>query len=31
MPGSRGPDTEALYALGKAWLAGHPMNDSFRV
>jgi SnoaL-like domain len=30
MPGLRGPDTDALYALGKAWLAGHPMNDSFR-
>ncbi len=31
MPGLRGPDTDALYARGKAWLAGEPMNDSFRV
>jgi hypothetical protein len=30
MPGLCGPDTDALYALGIAWLAAHPMNDSFR-
>jgi hypothetical protein len=30
MPGLRGPDTDALYARGKAWLAGKPMDESFR-
>src|SRR5450631_4465023 len=25
MPGLRGPETDALYVRGKAWLAGKPM------
>jgi hypothetical protein len=25
MPGLRGPDADALYALGKKWLAGGPL------
>jgi SnoaL-like domain len=30
MPGLRGPDAERLYGLGRAWLAGKPMDESFR-
>jgi hypothetical protein len=30
MPGLRGPDAERLYELGRAWLAGKPMDESFR-
>ena len=30
MPGLKGPETAALYALGKRWLAGDKMDASFR-
>jgi len=30
MPGVKGPQTEMLYALGKRWLAGDPMDESFK-
>ena len=30
MPGLRGPDADRLYALGRAWLAHKPLDDSFR-
>jgi hypothetical protein len=30
MPGLRGSDAERLYELGRAWLAGKPMDESFR-
>ena len=30
MPGLRGPDADRLYALGRAWLANKPFDDSFR-
>jgi hypothetical protein len=29
MPGLRGPDAERLYGLGRSWLAGKPMDESF--
>jgi len=30
MPGIKGPQADMLYALGKRWLAGDPMDDSFK-
>jgi hypothetical protein len=30
MPGLKGPQADMLYALGKRWLAGDPMDASFR-
>ena len=30
MPGLRGPDADRLYALGRAWLANKPLDDTFR-
>jgi len=30
MPGLRGPDSERLYGLGRAWLANKPMDETFR-
>jgi hypothetical protein len=30
MPGTKGPQADMLYALGKRWLAGDAMGDSFK-
>jgi hypothetical protein len=30
MPGLKGPEAAALYALGKRWLAGEKMDASFK-
>ena len=29
MPGLRGPDADRLYALGRAWLANKPLDETF--